>query len=154
MARPTLPVDMLSDSTRISNDEREVRKSVEKALQGKSDKLRPPTHWSKERKKLYNFIKKECFPPDTLSNLDRFLLEELVVSLDRKATLDKLIDEDLEHLENVQTRQAREHCRKSALDCMRDLGMSRAARAKVADQVASMTKKPVTVFDVMGDDED
>ena len=76
------------------------------------------------------------------------------MSLDRKATLDKLIDEDLEHLENVQTRQAREHCRKSALDCMRDLGMSRAARAKVADQVASMTKKPVTVFDVMGDDED
>lgn len=154
MARPTLSVDDLSDTTRISNEERETRKKVEKALQGKSDKLKAPRHWSKERKKLFKFIKEECFTPDMLSNLDYFLLEELVISLDRKAKLDELIDEDLEELTDVQTRQAREHCRKSALDCMRDLGMSRAARAKVADKVASMSKKPVSVFDIMGEDDE
>lgn len=154
MARPTLSVDDLSGTTRISNEEREARKKIEKALKGKSDKLKPPRYWSKERKKLFRFIKEECFTPDMLSNLDYFLLEELVISLDRKTVFDKLIDERLEELENVQTRQAREHCRKSALDCMRDLGMSRAARAKVADKMASMSRKPVSVFDIMGDDDE
>lgn len=154
MARPTLPVDMLSDSTRISNAEREARAAKERELRGKSDHLEPPHEWSDERKALFVFIVSECFPEDSLCNLDYFLLEELAISLDRKAKFDLMIDEDIEELTNVQMRQARESCRKSALDCMRDLGMSRAARAKVADKAASIAKKPMTVFDVMGDDED
>ena len=157
MARPTLPVDMLSDGTRISNAEREARAAMERELRGKSDRLDPPAEWSDERKDLFTFIVRECFPEDSLCNLDYFLIEELAISLDRKAKLDILIDHDgagVEALSNVQTRQARESCRKSALDCMRDLGMSRAARAKVADKAASIAKKPLTVFDVMGDDED
>lgn len=157
MARPAMPVDMLSDSTRISNEEREARAKEEQRLKGKSNKINPPKNWSPERKKLFRFIVRECFPPDTLCNLDYYLLEELAISLDRKAKFDAVIDEDLEELTDVQTRQARESCRKSALDCMRELGMSRAARAKVADKAASMAKqrgKPETVFDIMSEDDE
>ena len=94
MARPTLPVDMLSDGTRISNAEREARAAMERELRGKSDRLDPPAEWSDERKGLFEFIVRECFPEDSLCNLDYFLLEELAISLDRKAKLDMLIDHE------------------------------------------------------------
>lgn len=146
MGRPAKSVGDLSPTTRISNAERDARERAEGALMGPSDALAPPESWKAARKESYWFLA-GCFPERSLCNMDAPLLQELTLSIERKAMYDSLIDADPRLLEDVQVRQARESCRKSMRDCMADLGMSRSARAKVANHAAAAAEKAVSVWD-------
>ena len=151
MAR--LPKSVSSDGPvkGLTKAENETRAAVELAQLGAADELDPPAEWDEKRRRVYLSVV-GAFPTDSLCNLDAPLLQELAISLHRKHPLDARIDANPHLLEDVDVIRARKHLLDSATRCMKDLGMSRTARAQIADRAASAVKKAATVFDFVGDE--
>ncbi|MCT4543496.1 MAG: phage terminase small subunit P27 family [Vallitalea sp.] len=77
MAKASKPVEMTSKH--LTKQEIAERKKEEEKLKGNDDKVyKPPSHLSKEEKKLYKFLVKELRESSILCNLDITILETTV----------------------------------------------------------------------------
>lgn len=155
MARPAKPVSMQSDGTRIANDEKRARQEAEEEMRGASDKLHPPKSFPERRKQIFRETVEELSERGMLGNLDHYVLVKFSTAVDMLERIDGIIEADMEEIENAKLRNAREMYSRDFFKCCTELGMSPASRAKSAIARAENTKKPPSVFDIIGaDDED
>lgn len=151
MARPAKSIAMQSDTTRISKEEASIRKEAEEALRGGCESLKPPKRFSKRRKKIFRDVVSELNERGILGNLDQYVLEKFVTSVDMLEQIDERIDSDIESLDNSRLRSAREMYSRDFFKCCSELCLSPSSRAKAAVQRAEGKKKPTSVFDALGD---
>lgn len=152
MARLPHPIADVGAVKGLSRAELSQRRDTEAALMGAADALEPPVSWSAARKAAYASVV-EAFPPGSLCNLDAFILQELAISIERKQAIDRKLDKPDKDTDRAALIRERKHYLDSMSRCMKDLGMSRVARAQIADRAAAAAKKKATVFTTLGDGE-
>ncbi|MED4354080.1 phage terminase small subunit P27 family [Schinkia azotoformans] len=92
VARASKPVDL--QTAHLTKQEYTERKQAEEQLKGNDDLVyKPPSHLSKEEKKVYRFIVKELQSSGILNNLDITILETTVDAIVRMQECKKIIDE-------------------------------------------------------------
>lgn len=155
MARPAKSVSMQSDSTRIANAEKRARQEAEDEMRGASDKLHPPENFPERRKQIFRETVGELSERGILGNLDYYVLVKFATAVDMMERIDEIIEADMEEIENAKLRNAREMYSRDFFKCCTELCLSPASRAKSAIVRAENEKKPPSVFDIIGaDDED
>ncbi|WP_342045977.1 phage terminase small subunit P27 family [Bacillus sp. OTU530] len=92
MARASKPVDL--QTAHLTKEEYKQRKQAEEKLKGNDGLVyKPPSHLSKEEKKVYKFIVEELRSSQILNNLDITILETTVDAVVRMQECKNIINE-------------------------------------------------------------
>lgn len=152
MARPAKPI---SQSTgKIGKKERENRQAVEKIAAGNSDKLRPPTHLTKEQKKIFKYIIEQTEEAKIFGNLDVYALAQGAICIDRLNKLDKMINEDINLLLDAKVNTLQDKLFKQFARICNELSLSPQSRAKLAIKAVDNTEKKKSILDLLAEDDE
>lgn len=129
MGRPAKPAGTGSGTVR--KEELEARREAERRLKGKSVKLTPPKDLSDAQKKIYKRIIKLLEDADTLGELDAWILEQTVISIDRLQQINEQINADINKAFDKNVNSAINTNTKIFFRGCNELGLSPQARAKL-----------------------
>lgn len=141
-------------SKHLSKEDRENKLETEQKLKGNSDKIKPPIYLSKEQKKIFKLVVNELINAEILCNLDVYVLTTCVICIDRLQAIEKLINEDIEKLNDRKIMGSRKDYQTDLFRCMGELCMSPKARASIGNlnmQINTEKKDPVLQA-LQGDD--
>nr|WP_286674720.1 MULTISPECIES: phage terminase small subunit P27 family [unclassified Clostridium] len=102
-------------------------------MKGNSDNIKPPKHLSKEQKKIFKYITNELVNSEILGNLDIYVLSTTAICIDRLQDIEKLINEDIEKLNDRKLMGSRKDYQSDLFRCMSELSMTPASRAKLGN---------------------
>ncbi|UZP04869.1 phage terminase small subunit P27 family [Clostridium botulinum] len=131
MARPSMSASVTSKH--LTEEERKNKVETEQKLKGNGEKIKPPKHLSKEQKKIFKYITNELVNSEILGNLDIYVLSTTAICVDRLQEIEKLINEDIEKLNDRKLMGSRKDYQSDLFRCMSELSMTPASRAKLGN---------------------
>lgn len=131
MARPSKPVDL--QTCHLTQEEKEARQEAEARLKGGNDKIKPPSHLTKEQKKIFKYIVKEMEASDILANLDIYILSTVVIAIDRMQIIDRMVNKKPELLIDRKLLATRKDSESAFFRACTELGLSPTARSRIAN---------------------
>ncbi|MCS6103583.1 phage terminase small subunit P27 family [Clostridium botulinum] len=131
MARPSMSASVTSKH--LTEEERKNKVETEQKLKGNGEKIKPPKHLSKEQKKIFKYIVNELVNSEILGNLDIYVLSTTAICVDRLQEIEKLINEDIEKLNDRKLMGSRKDYQSDLFRCMSELSMTPASRAKLGN---------------------
>ncbi|NRT34130.1 P27 family predicted phage terminase small subunit [Clostridium beijerinckii] len=131
MARPSMSATVTSKH--LTEEERKNKIETEQKLKGSSDNIKPPKHLSAKQKKIFKYIVDELVNSDILGNLDIYVLSTTAICIDRLQEIEKLINEDIEKLNDRKLMGSRKDYQSDLFRCMSELSMTPASRAKLGN---------------------
>jgi P27 family predicted phage terminase small subunit len=129
MARPTKSVKTMSKN--LTKEEIQAREETEEKLRGAADKISPPTHLNTRQKKIFNYIVNELEASGIIGNLDVYILATCSIAIDRIQQIEKLINKDIENLQDRGLMSAKDKYTKDFFRCCNELSLSPQSRAKL-----------------------
>ncbi len=149
MARPAKSVSV--STGKISSEEKENRREMEKKLKGNSNAIRPGKHLSKNQKKIFKNIVTELKNSKILGNLDVYILNQAAISIDRLQELDVKANEDFELSLDKDFKSAHDMYSKQFFRCCNELCLSPQARARLSISASESKEVKKTIGDLLGD---
>ncbi|SFC14833.1 phage terminase small subunit P27 family [Clostridium uliginosum] len=131
MARPAMSASVTSKH--LTEEERKNKIETEQKLKGNSNNIKPPKYLSKEQKKIFKYIVNELVNSELLGNLDIYVLSTTAICIDRLQEIEKLINEDIEKLNDRKLMGSRKDYQSDLFRCMSELSMTPASRAKLGN---------------------
>lgn len=131
MARPSMSATVTSKH--LTEEERKNKIETEQKLKGSSDNIKPPKHLSIKQKRIFKYIVDELVNSDILGNLDIYVLSTTAICIDRLQEIEKLINEDIEKLNDRKLMGSRKDYQSDLFRCMSELSMTPASRAKLGN---------------------
>lgn len=131
MARPSMSATVTSKH--LTEEERKNKIETEQKLKGSSDNIKPPKHLSVKQRKIFKYIVDELVNSDILGNLDIYVLSTTAICIDRLQEIEKLINEDIEKLNDRKLMGSRKDYQSDLFRCMSELSMTPASRAKLGN---------------------
>lgn len=150
--RPAKPVSQISKN--LTKEERRGREAVEKITAGNSDKLRPPTHLTKDQKKIFKYIIEQTEEAKIFGNLDIYALAQGAICIDRLNKLDKMINEDINLLLDAKVNTLQDKLFKQFARICNELSLSPQSRAKLAIKAVDNTEKKKSILDLLAEDDE
>lgn len=92
MGRPAKPSSVTGKM--MSAKDRKSREEMENKLKGKDDKLKPEPHLTTRQIKIFNFIVDELKASGILGNLDKYILSQTAVIIDRINECESLLNDE------------------------------------------------------------
>jgi P27 family predicted phage terminase small subunit len=129
MARPTKSVKTMSKN--LTKEEIQVREETEEKLRGAADKISPPSHLNARQKKLFKYIVDELKESGIIGNLDVYILGTCAIAIDRLQQIEKMINKDIEKLQDKGLMSAKDKYTKDFFRCCNELSLSPQSRAKL-----------------------
>ena len=112
--------------------ELEARMEAEKALLGEPAwGMEPPDWLTEEQRRIFRDVLAILLPTKILNGGDVYMVTNLAVDIDKKAEMDRMVNDDPELMLNSSFMANRERYEKSYLRCCGELCLSPAARAKM-----------------------
>lgn len=152
MARPAKAID--TNSMKMSKEEREQRKAIEKNLRGSNDKVKAMKYLNKRQKQIFKYIIQNL-NQEILSNLDVYLLNQTAVTIERMESIEKKINDNSADGLDVQTavslKSLRDTYSKDFFRCCNELSLSPQARAKLS--ISAQPEKKKTLMDILGEED-
>ena len=90
MARPSKSVAVTGKV--MSKADKKIREEMESKLKGSCDNLKPESHLTTRQIKIFNFIVSELKASGILSNLDKYLISNTAIIIDRLNECESLIN--------------------------------------------------------------
>ncbi|EES50020.1 phage terminase small subunit P27 family [Clostridium botulinum] len=151
MARPSMSASVTSKH--LTEEERKNKVETEQKLKGNGEKIKPPKHLSKEQKKIFKYIVNELVNSEILGNLDIYVLSTCSICIDRLQEIEKLINEDIEKLNDRKLMGSRKDYQSDLFRCMSELSMTPASRAKLGNLnlQAQQNKEDPVLKEIGGD---
>lgn len=131
MVRPTKSVKTMSKN--LTKDEIQIREETEKKLKGAADNISPPNHLNARQKKIFNYIVEELQASGILGNLDVYILSTFSIAVDRIQEIEKMINKDIEKLNDKNLMSAKDKYTKDFFRCCNELSLSPQSRAKLGN---------------------
>lgn len=78
----------------MSAKDKKTREDMENKLKGNNDKLKPESHLTLKQIKIFNFIYEELKASGILGNLDKYILSQTAVIIDRINECESLLNND------------------------------------------------------------
>ena len=150
--RPAKPVSQISKN--LTKEERRGREAVEKITAGNRDKLRPPTHLTKDQKKIFKFIIEQTEEAHIFGNLDVYALSQGAICIDRLNKLDQMINENMDLLLDVKVNTLQDKLFKQFARICNELSLSPQSRAKLAIKAVDNTEKKKSILDLLAEDDE
>ena len=135
MGRPAKSEEMRTGH--MTKSEREGREIAQNAVRGNADKIKPPSHLTKEQRAIFKKIVGELKESGILSNLDVYVLGNCAIAIDRVREYDRMIVDDPKLLLDKDAIRNRNTC-VSEVYC-NELCLSPQARAKIG--AANLVKR-------------
>ncbi len=124
----------------LTQEERDARIEAEKRLLGDAaEEMTPPTYLTEEQGEIFSDLLSILLPMKLLNAGDVYMVANLAVDIDRKAEMDRMVNNDPGLMLNSSFMANRERYEKSYLRCCGELCLSPAARAKMG--VLAQTQK-------------
>lgn len=137
MGRPAKSAEMRTGH--MTKSEREGREIAQNAVRGYADKIKPPSHLTKEQRAIFKKIVGELKESGILSNLDVYVLGNCAIAIDRVREYDRMIIEKPELLLDKDAIRNRNTCVSEFYRCCNELCLSPQARAKIG--AANLVKR-------------
>lgn len=129
MPRPIKNADMTEGHR--TRKELEARKTVEDLFGAELSKdLKPSNRLNANQKKLFKYIIEHYRSIGVLGDIDSFMLESLCIAIDRLQSIEKLINEDFDNINNRELMAAKSKYTNDFLKGVDMFGMSPSSRAK------------------------
>lgn len=132
MARPCKSAKLL---TEYSQTKAEINQRIrnETRLKGLCDKIIPPEYLSAHQKTLFQYIVSELELSGILGNLDVYILTTCTIAIDRLQTIETMINNNIELLNDREIMSAKDKYTKDLYRCCNELSLSPQSRAKMAN---------------------
>jgi phage terminase small subunit len=144
---PRVPKNVDLTESHRSRKEIETRKNVEDLFGAELTKdLKPSNRLNANQKKLFKFIADHHKSIGVLGDIDGIMLELTVIAIDRLQSIEKLINEDFDQINNRELMAAKSKYTTDFLKGVEMFGMSPSARAKfgiLAAQKAEQETDPL-----------
>lgn len=131
MARPSKNARVISKN--LTKEEKQVRTQAEEKLKGAADKISPPSYLTTKQKKIFKNVVKELKASGILGNLDIYVLATFAIAIDRLEHIERMINEDIEHLLDKNLMGAKDKYTKDFFRCCNELSLSPQSRAKLGN---------------------
>lgn len=92
MGRPAKPSAVTGKM--MSAKDKKSREETEKKLKGNDDKIKPEPHLTLRQVKIFNFIVDELKASGILGNLDKYILSQTAVIIDRINECESLLNDE------------------------------------------------------------
>ena len=149
MARPSMSATVTSKH--LTEEDRKNKIETDQKLKGSSDNIKPPKHLSIKQKKIFKYIVDELVNSDILGNLDIYVLSTTAICIDRLQEIEKLINEDIEKLNDRKLMGSRKDYQSDLFRCMSELSMTPASRAKLGNiNLQSQQNKEDPLLNILG----
>lgn len=129
MGRPAKSVK--TQSRHNTKTEESERLEVEEKIRGKSEKLLAPRHLTDPQKKIFYWIKSELEDSEILSNLDKYILAQFAIAVDRLQAIEMQINNDFSLICDKGLMSSKDKYTKDLYRCCNELCLSPQARAKI-----------------------
>ena len=151
MARPAMSASVTSKH--LTEEERKNKIETEQKLKGNGDNIKPPKHLSTKQKKIFKYIVDELVNSEILGNLDIYVLSTTAICIDRLQEIEKLINEDIEKLNDRKLMGSRKDYQSDLFRCMSELSMTPASRAKLGNiNIRAQQNKEDQLLKILGGD--
>lgn len=120
-------------SKNLTKEEIEIRTDSEEKLRGAADNILPPKHLNARQKKIFRFVVEELQASGILGNLDVYILGSFSIAYDRIQQIEKMINKDIEKLNDKTLMSARDKYTKDFFRCCNELSLSPQSRAKLGN---------------------
>lgn len=151
MARPAMSASVTSKH--LTEEERKNKIETEQKLKGNGDNIKPPKHLSTKQKKIFKYIVDELVNSEILGNLDIYVLSTTAICIDRLQEIEKLINEDIEKLNDRKLMGSRKDYQSDLFRCMSELSMTPASRAKLGNiNIQAQQNKEDQLLKILGGD--
>lgn len=131
MARPSMSANVTSKH--LTNEEKNIRTETENKLKGSADNLKPSKHLTVPQRKIFKFIVSNLESGGILGNLDKYVLDECSICIDRMQTIEKQVNECPELLSDSSLMATKDRYTKAFFRYCNELCLSPQARAKIAN---------------------
>ena len=152
MPRPAKTLS--SQSSHLTKNEIEARKTTEEKLKGKNDKLTPSNYLNDRQKEIFEYILDNLEESRILGNLDIFVLHQTAICIERLESMEKEINKNMEVLKTSSYKSARDMYSKEFFRCCNELCLSPQSRAKLSISKIPKKDEPKTLKDLLGDDDE
>ena len=152
MPRPAKTLS--SQSSHLTKNEIEARKTTEEKLKGKNDKLTPSNYLNDRQKEIFEYILENLEESRILGNLDIFVLHQTAICIERLESMEKEINKNMEVLKTSSYKSARDMYSKEFFRCCNELCLSPQSRAKLSISKIPKKEEPKTLKDLLGDDDE
>lgn len=116
----------------LTREEKDARLEAEKRLLGDAaEEMAPPGYLTPAQREIFSELLAVLLPMKLLNAGDVYMVANLAVDIDRKAEMDRMVNEDPGLMCSSAFMANRERYEKSYLRCCGELCLSPAARAKM-----------------------
>lgn len=150
MGRTALPVSLRTGH--VTKAEKESRESTESLYRGNTDCIEPPEYLTDSQREIFYSIVDDA--KAIVGNIDVYLLSLVSISIDRLRAIETMINDNPGVILDQKIMQSRTKYASDFLKGVQALGLSPAARAKLAIDKASVKPKKKTLLDILKEDDD